>query len=501
MDKLVLIPLILPMFSGIMMIFLWNHLKWQKVLNLVSLSALLTTSLYLVHYSYYNPLLAVYMGGWKAPFGIAFVLDILSASMVFISSLIAWCAGWYCLKSMDEFRFKAGFLPLLQFLLMGVHGAFLTGDLFNLYVWYEVMLMASFVLLSLGGETKQLGGSLKYVIMNLIASLFFLSAMGLLFGKTGTLNMADMADKFSAMNSTPYIKSAFVLLFMGFAIKSALFPLFFWLPISYPVAPITIAAVFAGLLTKVGVYSFVRVATLMFGQDYEWLKQMLLFSAGFTMIIGVLGALSKNSMRKILSFHIISQIGYMIFGLAIFSVKGVAGCIFYIVHHIAVKSNLFFVAGAVEKIRQSDQLSKMGDLYKQYPLLSILFLIPALSLAGIPPLSGFFAKFSLIVAGIEEGDYLTVGVSLLVGLLTLFSMIKIWSEGFWKKSSPKLHLNELEHKKVPATMLFPIIVLALFTISMGVGAGGFFKIAEKAAHQVMNPKIYINTVLGRGGSK
>lgn len=497
MDKMVLIPLILPMFTGILMIFLWNHLRWQKLLNLISLSVLLVCSVILVHFSYHHDPYPVYLGGWKAPYGIAFVLDIFSACMVFISSLIAWCAGWFSLKSMDEFRFKAGFLPLLQFLLMGVHGAFLTGDLFNLYVWYEVMLMSSFVLLSLGGEKEQLGGALKYVIINLISSLFFLSAMGLLFGKTGTLNMADMADKFSAMESTPYIKSAFVLLFMGFGIKSALFPLFFWLPISYPVAPITITAVFAGLLTKVGVYSFVRVSTLMFGQDHEWLKDILLFSAGFTMIVGVLGALSKNSMRKILSFHIISQIGYMIFGLAIFSVKGIAGCIFYIVHHIAVKSNLFFVAGAVEKIRQSDQLSKMGDLYKNYPFLSILFLIPALSLAGIPPLSGFFAKFSLIVAGIEDGDYLTVGVSMLVGLFTLFSMIKIWSVGFWKKSSSKLHLSEIKEKKIPATMIFPILVLALFTISMGIGSGAYFKIAEKAASQVMNPRNYINIVLGR----
>jgi multicomponent Na+:H+ antiporter subunit D len=493
-NKLIL-PLILPLFTAIFMVFSWNRVIIQKIINLISLTVLLGISINLFHTSLINPPLALTMGSWPPPFGITFVLDILSAAMIFITALIAWCAGLFCLKDLTPFHFSSGILPFFQFLLMGVNGSFLTGDLFNLYVWYEVMLMSSFILLTIGGQTEQLGAGLKYVIINLVSSLFFLSAMGVLFGLTGTLNMADLAQKFSTGEINLYVKGTFLLLFIAFAIKSAVFPLFFWLPLSYPVAPATISAIFAGLLTKVGVYSLIRVSTLMFSSDFYWLQEILFFVAGTTMLTGVLGAVSKNSMRKILSFHIISQIGYMIFGLAFFSLKGLSGAIFYIVHHIAVKSNLFLLSGAVEKVRNNDRLGVMGDIYKNHPFLSILFLIPALSLAGLPPLSGFFAKFSLLVTGFEEDALITTGISLLVGLLTLYSMMKIWSEGFWKKASTKIHLSHRNNIKIPYTMIIPIIVLSIFTLLMGFGAGPAMRVSDQAAAQLLNPNIYIKSVL------
>jgi multicomponent Na+:H+ antiporter subunit D len=288
---------------------------------------------------------------------------------------------------------------------------------------------------------------------------------------------------------------------VAFGIKAAIFPLFFWLPASYHTPPIAVSAIFAGLLTKVGVYALIRVFTLIFIQDIDFTHTVLLVIAGFTMLTGVLGAASQNEMRKILSFHIISQIGYMIMGLALFSPLAIAGAIFYIIHHIIVKTNLFLVSGVVDKMKGSFDLKKIGGLYKYYPLLGLLFLIPALSLAGIPPLSGFWAKFVIIKAGLEIEQALIVIVALLVGILTLFSMTKIWNEVFWK-DDPKGNENKIIDSFSAITlskkvlMLSPIILLALITIVIGFNAEPFFNFANNAASQLLNPSEYISKVLG-----
>ncbi|MFZ8934006.1 MAG: proton-conducting transporter membrane subunit, partial [Bacteriovoracaceae bacterium] len=427
MESLIILPLILPMLTGIILIFLWNYSGAHKRVAQLSSFAHLGICIYLLIYSSGNSALVLNMGGWPAPFGITFVLDIFSSLMLTISSIVALCTNVFADKMEELKKVRLGFYPLIQFLMMGVSGAFLTGDLFNLYVWYEVMLISSFILLALGGNTFQLGGALKYTIINLKSSLLFLSSLGLIYGKLGTLNMADIAQRL--MNTsplTPEIQSAFVLLFIAFALKAAVFPLFFWLPLSYPNTSYSVSAIFAGLLTKVGVYSLIRCTTLFFGHEFDWLQGPLIIIACLTMIIGVFGATSRSGMREILSFHIISQIGYMILGLGLFGVWGVAWSIFYMFHHIAVKTNLFFAAGIVKYLRGNDRLSSMGDIYRDHPIFSLLFLIPALSLAGVPPLSGFFAKYGILFKAFDSQYYWAAVISIFVGLLTLYSMIKIW---------------------------------------------------------------------------
>jgi multicomponent Na+:H+ antiporter subunit D len=385
---------------------------------------------------------------------------------------------------------------------MGVCGAFLTGDLFNLYVWFEVMLMASFVLMALGGERAQMEGAIKYVTINLISSAMFLAAVGMLYGIMGTLNMADLAQKLRAAPPLDLLTTIAMLFLIAFGIKAAVFPLFFWLPASYHTPPVAVSAIFAGLLTKVGVYALIRVFALLFVQDVAYTHTIILAIAGLTMVTGVLGAMAQNEFRRILSFHIISQIGYMILGLGFFTTAAVAGSIFYIIHHIIVKTNLFLVSGVVHRLQGTYELKRLGGIYAARPALSILFLIPALSLAGLPPLSGFFAKLILVQAGLETQHYLLVATALAVGLLTLFSMTKIWAEAFWKEAPESSEAKEpmatiSESRASRLLLLLPIASLGLATILIGLAAEPLYLLAARAAEQLMNPAEYIQAVLGR----
>ena len=498
MNLLLILPVLIPMLTAILAVLFRDSRGAQRAISSVGAWALFAAAAALVNDVWWNGIQAAQIGNWPAPYGITLVADLFSAVMVLLAGIIAAAVAMYSLVSIDAKREEFGYHPLYHFLLMGVCGAFLTGDLFNLYVWFEVMLMSSFVLMALGGERGQMEGAIKYVTLNLISSAMFLSALGLLYALAGTLNMADLAYKFSTVvASQPQgIVTTLAMLFMvAFGIKAAVFPLFFWLPASYHTPPVAVSALFAGLLTKVGVYALIRVFTLIFINDVGYTHSLILILAALTMVTGVLGAVAQNEFRRVLSFHIISQIGYMIMGLGLFTPLALAGSVFYIAHHIIVKTNLFLIGGVVERLGGSPSLKKLGGLYQTQPGLSLLFLVPAMSLAGLPPLSGFFAKLSLVRAGLEAGQYLMVAISLGVGLLTLFSMLKLWGEAFWKPApgaagsgvSPLANLRQ---------WLYPITFLSVITIIIGFSAGAAFEYALQAGGQLMDPNIYIQAVMG-----
>jgi len=483
------------------MLLLWNKVNLHKYINLFSSIISLIISVIILSSTISNKIISLQIGSWAAPFGITIVSDLLSSVMVVITAIIGFSTALYSIGTIDSQREKYLYYPLLQFLLMGINGAFLTGDVFNLYVWFEVMLISSFVLLALGGRREQLEGAIKYVTLNLLSSAIFLAAVGILYGIAGTLNMADLARIIPLIEQKELLTVVSILFMVAFGVKAAIFPLFFWLPASYHTPPVAVSAIFAGLLTKVGVYALIRFFTTIFTHNIEFTHTILLVSATLTMLTGVLGAVAQNDFRKILSFHIISQIGYMILGLALFSPLAIAGAVFYIIHHIIVKTNLFFVSGVVKRLKGSYLLNEVGGVYKFYPIIGLLFLIPALSLAGIPPLSGFWAKFVVIKAGLELNQYFVVGVALLVGILTLFSMTKIWNEVFWKDdpTGNNRNINEVYQSldKTKKLLIFiPIIFLALITIMIGFYAEPFFTFANNVAAQLLNPKEYINSVLG-----
>jgi multicomponent Na+:H+ antiporter subunit D len=303
--------------------------------------------------------------------------------------------------------------------------------------------------------------------------------------------MADLAERLHL--APPAVVDALAMLFLvAFGIKAAVFPLFFWLPASYHTPPAAVSAVFAGLLTKVGVYALIRVFTLVFAERPGFAPDLILWVAGLTMVTGVLGAAAQGEFRRILSFHIVSQIGYMIMGLGLGTPLALAGSVFYITHHIVVKTNLFLVSGIVHRLQGTLELPRLGGLYAHRPGLALVFLVSALSLAGLPPLSGFFAKLALVRAGLEDGRFAIVATALAVSLLTLYSMTKIWSEAFWKDGAPPPPVRS------PA-LLGPSLALAALTVAIGLGAGPLFEISLRTAGQLVEPSAYIRAVLGREG--
>lgn len=500
MSPEIILPVFIPLTAGALSLALWRSIRYQRILGVLANILLLWSGIWLLMSTTDQGFVTMEMGSWPAPFSIVFVADVLAAIMIVLTGIIGLAIAIYSLASTPRGHEKFGYYPLMHLLLAGVAGSFLTGDIFNLFVWFEVMLLASFALLTLGGERAQMEGAIKYVTLNLFSSAIFLSAVGLLYGMVGTLNMADIAQKIGQVEDTGMLTVVAMMFMVSFGVKAAAFPLFFWLPASYHTPQVAVSALFAGLLTKVGVYALFRMFTLVFTQDVEYTHNILLWAATLTMLTGVLGAAAQFEFRRILSFHIVSQIGYMMLGLALFTPLAIIGGVFYIMHHIIVKTNLFLVSGFTYRLLGSYELKDLGGVYKYRPLLAVLFLIPALSLAGIPPLSGFFAKFVVIRAALEAEAYLVTFVALLVGLLTLYSMIKIWAEVFWKKVPDHVRNNEelkgkLNEKHAWAYYL-PMVGLAICTLIIGLYGQPIYELAEMSAEQLMNPQLYIEAVLG-----
>ena len=498
MHLTLVLPLIIPLATAIAGLLAYRSRRMQRAASAVGAAGLFAASLALLVDVLRHGTQVAQIDNWPAPFGISLVADLLSVIMIVLTGTIGLVVVLYALASIDPLRERFGFHPLLHFLLLGVAGAFLTGDLFNLYVWFEVMLMASFVLMALGGERAQMEGAIKYVTINLLASAIFLAALGLTYGLVGTLNMADVASKLALLGASRpagVITALSGLYLAAFGIKAAIFPLYFWLPASYHTPPMAVTALFAGLLTKVGAYALIRIFSLIFVHDVSFTHTLILGLGALTMISGVLGAVAQYDMRRLLSFHIISQIGYLLMGLGLLTPLSLAGAVFFTVHVALAKTALFLVAGAVGRLEGTFDLRRLGGLVRRRPVLAALFFIPAMALAGVPPLSGFFAKLSLVIAGLSQGRHALVAVALGVSLLTLFSMIKIWNEAFWKaRPAPA------DPAAGPAPRLagwyLPAALLAALVIVLGLGAGPGFDLALRAGEQLASPQAYIAAVLG-----
>ena len=496
MSWVLVMPIAVP-FATAVVAYLARNYPAGRWISLAGSALSLVVSALLMVAVLNEGVVAAQMSNWNAPFGITLVADYLSAVMVVITAITGLATAIYALGEIPEETESLGFYALFQVLIAGVTGAFLTGDLFNLYVWFEVMLIASFSLLVIGGGKERLDAGIKYVALNLVSTLVFLSGIGLLYGVTGTLNMADLREAVANAENQGLITVIAMMFMVGFGVKAAVFPLFFWLPASYHTPYFTISAVFAGLLTKVGVYALMRMFTLVFVGDVGFTHEILIWVSLLTMFTGVIGAAAQSDFRKILSFHIISQIGYMTLGLALFTPLALMGGVFYLVHHIIVKANLFFVAGLAKQYAGSTDLNRIGGLYKSAPLLAALFIIPAFSLAGFPPLSGFWAKYLIVKAALEIDAWFIAFVSLLVGLLTIFSMTKIWGMAFWKPHPDGIDPTpDRAPARVTRAMMIPIIGLASMTIVIGFYPEPFVQFARTAAEQLLDPSDYVTTVLG-----
>ena len=497
MSLVVVLPVILPFAVAAAALGFRDHPMAQNRISVLGALLHLSVCTALFIQVSQNGIQVMQIGDWKAPFGITLAADHLSVVMVTVTAVLGGAVAVYSRAEIDSDLLRAGYHTLLHILLGGVCGAFLTGDLFNLYVWFEVMLMASFGLLVLGAKKEQLDGGVKYVMINLFATLLFIAGVGLLYGMTGTLNLADLHLAVQEVNNQALLAAVAAIFMTAFGIKAGLFPLFFWLPASYHTPPVAVSAILAGLLTKVGVYALIRLFSLVFIFNIAYTHGLLLVAGVITMFTGVLGAAANNEFRRILSVHIISQVGYMVLGLALFTPLALAGAVFYLLHNMIVKANLFLISGLSARISGSFELKKLGGLYRDHCYVALLFFISAFSLAGFPPLSGFWAKLLLVRAGLETGAYGAAAAAVTVGLLTTYSMTKIWGEAFWKPD-PEADLERVggQSRKPDMWMLLPVSGLACLTLLIGLMPGPFLEVAERAAHELTHPELYVQAVLG-----
>jgi len=442
------------------------------------------------------------MGAWTAPFGITVYCDGLSATLLLLTALVSIAVYPFAVATIDYHRERMGFHPLYLFLLMGVNGAFLAGDLFNLYVFFEVLLMASFVLLTVGAQPAQTNSGIRYVVLNLLASTVFLVAAGVAYGTLGTLNMAQIAERLPL--ASPAVRTLFAgLLLVAFGSKAAIFPLFFWLPASYHTPPPAVTALFGGLLTKVGIYTLFRSFTLFFPDLLLDWQQTLLAIAGATMLVGALGALAQPSIRRLLSFHIISHVGFMLMGLAVALSGnklaigfGLGAAVLYLCHHMIVKTALIMAGGAVELHMGSDRLASIGGLVSRQPHLALLFFLAAISLAGVPPFSGFVSKLSLLQITLDSRHWLVSAVSLVASLLTMINMMRLWRESFWGeyKRPSRVPSRILQSSLRQRLMLTPVAALVLLSLGLGVLGEPAFRLSMRVALQALDRQAYIEAV-------
>ena len=509
MNWLLIACLLTPMITAILA-FIWPGSRMLKGLLSVCGAVLLSVfaGMLLVEVMNNGPLSAQ-MGGWEAPFGITLIADHLSAILVMVAALVAVAVTLFALTDIDEERAKGGFDTFLQILLTGIVGAFLTGDLFNMYVWFEVMLISSFALIVLGGDKVQLDGAVKYVAINLVSTVLLLTAIGLVYGLAGTLNMADLHSALAQYPEQNLVTVVSVLFLIAFGIKAAVFPLYFWLPASYHTLPISIAAVFAALMTKVGVYALIRTFTLIFTPTGDFIAFTILVVALLTMLAGILGAISHTNIRRILSYHIIGSIGFMLLGLGLGSPLAMAASIFYMIQGILVKALLFLLVGIIERRGRSSELSELGGLYRSAPGFSILYLLAALALVGIPPLSGFWAKLMVLEAGIEHQAWWVLGVVLLASLLTFIPLMRIWFEAFWKAapentlvsrsgpglgSEPATVAEAFAQARSNNLAMAPVMGLSAVLLLIGFAPSFLINVADQAAEGVLNVDAYLQVV-------
>ncbi|WP_394940200.1 Na+/H+ antiporter subunit D [Psychromicrobium sp. YIM B11713] len=505
------LAVVLPIFGAALTFMLIRHPKAQQTVSIALLSITLLLEISLLAQVWDGGTVAVKLGAWMPPFGVVLVVDQFSSLMLVVSSAVGLAVLIYATGQGAADGDSEGpvsiFHPTYLILMAGVSNAFLSGDLFNLYVGFEILLTASYVLMTLGGTGPRVRAGVTYVVVSVVSSLLFLIAIAMIYGATGTINMADLAVKLAHLDPGTQTLLHLMLL-IAFGIKAAVFPLSFWLPDSYPTAPAPVTAVFAGLLTKVGVYAMVRTETLLFPS--EDLNNLLMVVALLTMVVGILGAIAQTDIKRLLSFTLVSHIGYMVFGLALSSKIGLGAAVYYVIHHITVQTSLFLVTGLVERRGGTTSIERLGGLAKLSPLLAFLFFIPAMNLAGIPPFSGFLGKVGLLQAGVDLGTplaWVLVAGGVAVSLLTLLAIARVWNRAFWRRPEdaefpdPVLLAGSSNGTKtvLPRMMVGPTIGLVGMGLLLTVFAGPLVQLADASAQEMLQRTSYVHAVLGDEG--
>lgn len=490
MNNILVLPMVLPILTGIFLIFLRPYVKAQRVLSILSIIAMIGISISILNRIQVDGILRLDFGGWLPPYGILFVADSFAMLLVVTTAIVTGILLFYAFSSVSKAFENMFFYPFVFFLLAGVNGSFLTGDLFNLFVCFEVMLLSSYVLITLGGRKVQLVESIKYVSINVLSSWFFLVAIAYLYGTVGTLNMAHLSVRVAEVGQGPLLTVISIIFLIVFSLKAGLL-LYFWLPGSYSAPPTVVAALFGALLTKVGIYAMFRMFTLIFYHEPGITHKMIGVMAAVTMIGGCIGAIAYNDIRQIVSYNVVIAVGFILVGLAVSTEVAIQGSIYYLIHDMIIKALLFLLAGTMIYLTGTARIEQMSGLIRNYPLLGWLFFITMLSLAGIPPLSGFIGKVYVGQGAIEAGSFGLLALAFISSIFVLYSLLRIFMNCFWGETI----INEDDDVPLKKGMLIPCVLFGVLTIALGLGAEGIAVYVSDAAHTLMNPEIYIDAVL------
>ena len=500
-DWLVILPTALMILSGAALMMIRKSVRLHAIIAITALALLVLLDALLLWQVATRGPITMTMGGWLPPFGISFTADIFGAAMALAAAIAALLAAIHALRDIDLLGLRHGFFAFLMLLMAGVSGAFLTGDIFNLYVWFEVLLISSFGLLILGSEPKQIEGALKYAILNLIGTTLFLITVGYLYAIFGTLNMADIARKAGTLrgmteDAAPMMTLT-ALFVLAFCMKAAAFPVNFWLPASYHTPRITVSALFGGLLTKVGIYALIRVTVMLLPVEREALSLVIAVSAVLTMILGALGALAQNDLRRMAGYVVIVGIGNMLAGVAIGSPAAVSGAILYALHAIVAMTALYLVVGEAGRLAGTFELSRIGGLWSRAPWFSAASLALILAAAGLPPFSGLWPKVMLLKASLDIGAWRLAAAILVSAFLVTLALARVFLLAFWRPAQvPGLETSAETDWR--ATL--PIGALAALVIVFGIYPEPLLALSQAAADGLADPSAYIRSVFPEGAA-
>ncbi|RHW32776.1 Na+/H+ antiporter subunit D [Lysinibacillus yapensis] len=490
MNNLIVLPLIIPIITAVVLVFLRDQIVLQRIISFVTMGFVCIVSFILLNIVQTEGIIRLDFSGWMPPFGILFVADSFSLLLVLTSSIVTLICLLYAFSMMGQRYEKMFFYPFVLFLVAGVNGSFLTGDIFNLFVCFEVMLLASYVLVAFGGGKRQLRESLKYVLINVVASWMFLVALAFLYGSVKTLNMAHIAQRVAEVGQDPLITTVAILFLIVFSLKAGLL-LFFWLPGSYSVPPTVVQALFAALLTKVGIYALIRTFTLMFPLQQEVTHTIIGIMAGLTIIAGCMGALAGRDVYTIATYNVIIGTGFILIGLAVGTESAMAGAIYYLIHDIVAKALLFLLIGMMIYLTGETVVKKMSGLIQIYPIFGWIYFILMLALAGIPPFSGFIGKVLIGQGAIEAHSYILLALGFASSIIVLYSLLRIFLASFFGETT----ISPEDKKPIPKGAYTSFILLAISIIYLGIGAESIAVYVKDAAETLMNPSIYIDAIL------
>ncbi|PKR59968.1 monovalent cation/H+ antiporter subunit D [Thalassospira lohafexi] len=503
MGDWIVVPIVLPaVMAALIVLAVRHYILLQRVFSITATVALVAVTLSLVIFANGNGPEMYALSDWPAPFGIVLVLDRLSAMMVFLTSILGLGVVLFASSEWDK-RGKH-FHALFQFQLMGVNGAFLTGDLFNLFVFFEVLLIASYGLMLHGAGADRLKAGMQYVVVNLTGSALFLVGVGMIYSVTGTLNMADLAIQVAniAPGDAALLRAGALVLLLVFCVKAAMVPIHFWLPGTYANAPAPVAALFA-IMTKVGAYSVLRVYSLAFGDnagDMAWLAQPYILPAALiTIAVGMIGVLAAKRLNNLIAFAVIGSMGTLLTAIGLFTPESISAGLYYLLHSTFSAAALFLIADLVVSRRgQFGDSLNTAPVFHQSGFLAILFFIGAIGMAGMPPLSGFIGKLQILDASRDSDAMVWIwSVILVTSLMCIIGFGRAGSVLFWKSASAEGEIV-VEGAKWPVLPIIAACGMLGGLFALTVFAGPISSYLNGTADQIFDTSQYIRAVLGDG---